>query len=117
MDKRGQGLSTSTIILLILGLIILVVLILGFTMGWDKLGPILGLGEGKNNVDQIAQVCDLACSTKSTYDFCSRQRQIEIDSDKIPGTCSDFSDSNDADYKAEYAEYGIARCIDITCPA
>ena len=37
MEKRGQGLSTSAIILIILGVVVLVVLIAGFTIGWSAL--------------------------------------------------------------------------------
>lgn len=39
LNKKAQGMSTSTIILLILGIVILVILILGFTLGWDKIAP------------------------------------------------------------------------------
>ncbi|MEK6926324.1 MAG: hypothetical protein AABW50_03535 [Nanoarchaeota archaeon] len=108
-NKRGQGLSTSTIILLVLGLIILVVLIYGFYTGWKFLKD----STPDNNVDQVAQACQQACITKSTYDFCSRQRQITVgDQTPILGTCDGFSDSTSSVYKAEY---NIVTCSDITC--
>ena len=34
-NKKAQGLSTNAIILIVLGVIVLAVLVIGFTMGWD----------------------------------------------------------------------------------
>ena len=39
MNKRGQGLSTNAIILIVLGVVVLVVLIGGFTIGWGQMAP------------------------------------------------------------------------------
>ena len=51
MEKRGQSMSTNTIILIILGVVVLVVLIMGFTQGWGTLkGKLLG---GRENMTRI----------------------------------------------------------------
>ena len=71
-QKKGQGLSTNAIILIILGVIVLAILILGFTIGWSRFIPFLKT----NNVDNVKTACDLACSTGAQYDFCSTQRDI-----------------------------------------
>ena len=101
MDKRGQGLSTNTIILLILGLVILVVLILGFTLGWNKIFPFLS----GNNVQTVVNNCEAACSTQAKFDFCSAPRMLNDGETKIEGvTCYDLSINPD------YSIYGINEC-------
>jgi len=92
LGKRGQGLSTNAIILIILGVVILVILILGFTMGWRTLFPFLG---GEDNVDTIVQQCSTACSTQNVYDFCSKSRTLkapELEGGEVVGNCNLFSD-------------------------
>jgi len=107
MNKRGQGLSTSTIVLLILGLIILVILILGFTMGWNRLFPFLS----SNNVQNIVNACETACSVQGTYDFCTFERELnDGEIPKFKTTCNELST------KTEYAKYGVKVCTSITCP-
>ena len=108
-NKRGQGMSTSTIILLILGLVILVVLVLGFTLGWNKIAPWIN----SNNVETIKTSCEAACSTGSVYDFCSVSRDVKDGVNKIFGaTCKALA--TDATLKAR--NYGISDCPDL-CPA
>ena len=55
MDKKGQELSTTTVILLILAVLVLVFLILGFSVGWSKINPFLS----KSNVDSISDACNI----------------------------------------------------------
>lgn len=93
MNKRGQELSTNTIILIILGIIVLVILALGFFLGWDKLkGIFTDFTGGDSNVGQIAQACQLACTTQSEYDFCTRQREIKLDGESFIDSCKNFAD-------------------------
>ena len=107
-NKRGQGLSTNAIILIILGVVILVVLILGFTMGWKTILPWIG----GDNVETIVNQCTAACATSSVYDFCTKKRTLKAD--ELPEdakekeeTCNYFSSS---DQVADYGKYGIAAC-------
>lgn len=114
-SKRGQGLSTNAIVLIILAVVVLAVLILGFTIGWNKINPFLG--GGGSNVDEIAQQCELACATGSQFDYCSNERTIEVDGEEpVPGTCAVFSDISTAEKKAKYEKYGVKTCPQITCP-
>ena len=109
LNKRGQGMSTNTIILLILGIVILVVLVLGFAIGWDKMVPWLS----KDNVSTIVNQCETACTTGDTYGFCTKDRTLNDGTNKYSGTCNDFSlDAN----KDKYSKYGIGKCNAITCP-
>ncbi|HLC78774.1 MAG TPA: hypothetical protein VJH92_06630 [Candidatus Nanoarchaeia archaeon] len=104
-NKRGQELSTNTIILIILGVIVLVILALGFFMGWDKLKGIITGGD--NNVDQIAQACVTACTTQSRYDFCTRDREVKVGKDSFVASCQAYADPAGL-YKDK--EFGIQAC-------
>jgi len=103
MNKRGQGLSTNAIILIVLGVIVLVVLIIGFSLGWDKFMPWI---KPDNNVKDIAQACQLACSGEIVYDYCTRERELgDADENEILAPCYLFSKVSD--FKSRY---GIAEC-------
>jgi hypothetical protein len=107
-NKRGQGMSTSTIILLILGLVILVILVLGFSLGWNKIAPWIN----SNNLDTIKTSCGAACSTGSVYDFCSVSRDINDGVNaKFKSTCQILA--TDVTLKAR--NYGIEACPNL-CP-
>jgi hypothetical protein len=109
LNKRGQELSTNTIILIILGVIVLVLLILGFVMGWNKVLPFLN----KPNIDSVNQGCLQACTTLSTYDFCTVLRNVNDGTNKeFKTTCKDLATNQ------SYASrnYGISDCSDVTCP-
>lgn len=110
MNKRGQGLSTNAIILIILGVLVLAVLIVGFTMGWKTIAPWLE----KDNVEQIVTSCGVACSTQSVYDYCSRERELKADDlpdtpegvaqKEVTGNCTFFATDE------AYVKYGIKKC-------
>ena len=108
MNKRGQGLSTNAIILIILGVVILVVLIVGFAMGWDTIAPWLS----KENVDDVVSGCNVACNMgiTGTYSFCSQTRDL-IDAEK--------NEYNDITCYAlsvldETQKYAVGKC-DLDC--
>lgn len=111
MKTKAQSMGTNTIILLILGLVVLVILIIGFTSGWDKVFPFIGGG----NVDKITSSCSAACVTGSTYDYCSVQRTLKAksqDTDKsisIKTTCAVLANVQ------EFSLYGIEKCSTIEC--
>jgi len=107
INKKAQGMSINTVILLILGLVILVVLVLGFIIGWDKMAPWLG---GKNNLETLQNSCGVSCSTGSQYDFCTVKRQVKDGvNDKFEATCNDLAT------KQVYTSrgYGIDACPDL----
>lgn len=100
MNNRGQGLSTNAIVLIILAVVVLAVLVIGFTMGWDKLAPWLD----SNNVDTIVQQCSIACATNSVNDYCTKVRTLDDgENPEITGTCKDFSEMT----------YGVEDCSNI----
>lgn len=111
MDKRGQGLSTTAIVLIILGVIVLVVLVIGFTIGWNQFSPYLA----SNNVNTVVNSCSAACSSGNIYDYCSLNRTLkanDLPSGKKQafGNCSYFSTAQG------FQKYAIETCTSISCP-
>lgn len=109
-NKKAQGLSTNAIILIILGVVILVILILGFTLGWERIAPFI---QSSNNVEQLAQSCSVACLTGAQVDFCSIPREL-----KIPSELETDEFVNGESYTCEVlsqGNFGIDTCPDITC--
>lgn len=78
-NTRGQGMSTNTIVLLILGLVLLVALIFGFATGWDAFKKIAN----PTNVDSIVEDCQTACSLSQKYSFCSSERTLRINEEDL----------------------------------
>ena len=106
-NKKGQGLSTNAIILIILGVVILVVLILGFTLGWDKIAPWFG---GGSNVDKLVQQCTAACATQDIFYYCTTQLEVKVKGEEpSPMTC-------DLIAKADASKnYGLEQCQNFAC--
>ena len=109
MNKKAQGLSTNAIILIVLGVIVLVILAIGFLAGWDKIAPWI---KPSNNVQTIVDACSMACSTNSVYDYCSVKRELKIDTEitglvnKEKYTCKELSN---------HKSLGVQNCSQI-CP-
>jgi hypothetical protein len=105
-NKKAQGLPVSTIVLLVIGVVILVVLILGFTLGWNNLKSWVA---PSNNVETIADQCNLACQLGQDYTFCSENKTLTTEDTEIVRTCYNLSASNDTQV------YGIEKCSSIKC--
>ncbi|MDD5700257.1 MAG: hypothetical protein PHH00_03675 [Candidatus Nanoarchaeia archaeon] len=108
MNKAGQGMSISTIILLILGIVILVVLVLGFAVGWNKILPFIS----QDNVATVSNQCQVACTQNSVYDFCTKSIDLTVNSTTFKSNCYDYSTN------ASYSSFGIAVCpaLQSSCP-
>ncbi len=106
-NKKGQDLSTSTIILLVLGVIILVILIIGFSTGWSFFKNIIL----PTTVDTVIQDCSTACGTAQKYSFCSADRTLRVNEKKLEVKTSCYVLAN----LASFAEYNIQQCPAIDC--
>lgn len=105
MNKKAQGLSITTIILIILGVAVLVVLILGFALGWDKILPWIS---PSNNVNQVVQQCVTACSTGDNYGYCYAAKTVKVESGEIKYvTCNDLANNKES--------WGFTKCSSINC--
>ncbi|MFH1326603.1 MAG: hypothetical protein ABIH59_00560 [archaeon] len=105
-NRRGQGLSTGAIILIIIGVIVLVILALGIFLGWEQIAPWI---KSDNNVGDIEQACNLACGTKVSYDYCSAPRELKDGSNKFTASCYTFAMADG------FEKYGIETCSDVDC--
>jgi hypothetical protein len=77
-NKRGQGLEVSTLILIVLGVIILVLLVLGFSMGWGNLWEKVNIFQGGSSIESVIQGCKVAVSSASTYSYCNDFKKITV---------------------------------------
>jgi len=94
-SKKAQNLSITTIILIILGLVVLVVLIIGFTKGWGSVKEFFT--GGTTETQQVSTLCNLACTTEDTEAWCTQER--------VGGTCDDLA-----------AQGKFVDCVAIICP-
>lgn len=88
-DKKGQDLSITTIILVVLGIAVLVILIIGFTQGWNVFGSWFG---SKDNRQTIADQCLVACESAkigSSAGFCNVKRIIRDGTNEVNATCNE----------------------------
>jgi len=110
-NKRGQGLSTNAIVLIVLGVIVLAVLILGFAVGWSKVLPFLS----SDNIDDIKTSCQIACSTDGEFDFCSVKRELKADGVNLKDvTCNYLAQRQSAH---GIVDGGVEVCGSISCNA
>lgn len=106
VNKKAQGLSITTIILIVLGVFVLVALIFGFTKGWDGIKGYINPG---SNLNDVLTQCNIACTTDNTYDYCTIDRSVKIDGKEVAKkSCNDLK-------SIENNKYGIKDCS-IVCP-
>ncbi len=109
-NKRGQEMNISAVIIIVAGLALLVLLVLGLVFAW---GPFKNLKEnlfGGNNVNIVSQGCNVACSTQSKYDFCTKERELRSPDETLEDiTCYELATTS------AYEKYGIEECPEISC--
>jgi hypothetical protein len=106
-NKKAQGMSTNTIILLILGLAVLAVLIIGFTSGWKMFkGQVF-----QTNVDSVVQDCQSACGLNQKFSYCSAERDLRVNEEnlEVKTSCAVLAGVSN------FTRYGIAACPQIKC--
>ena len=96
MNKRAQQMTLGTIIMIVLGLVVLVFLIYGFSVGWGNfMDKIFNFG-GKSNVDTIKSACELAKQRggTSSYEYSSLNRTVKWgDGTSSEMTCEELESS------------------------
>jgi len=74
LNKRGQGLTIGTVILIILGITVLVFLIIGFSQGWDLFFGKFELTPSA--LETTAQACQGYAMASLKFDYC-KLRKVE----------------------------------------
>ena len=69
IEKRKGDVTISTVIFIVLGLVVLVMLIIGFTQGFDSLFGLFD--KGPSELQQIASACELYAQGSLAIDFCN----------------------------------------------
>lgn len=78
-NKRGQELTVGTLILIVLGVIILVLLVLGYSMGWGNLWERINIFQGGSSLESVIQSCKVAVSSASTFTYCQDFKKVKVD--------------------------------------
>ena len=120
-EKKAQQMTLSTIIIIVLGLVVLIFLIYGFSTGWGNLWQrVTGLGGGKVNADTIKTSCTLACQQENVHGWCSQVRDVNLGKDETTGktiegtaTCEELAKGTAKDTLKD-KDLGIS-CSAITC--
>ena len=106
-NKKGQGLSTNAIVLIVLGVLVMVMLIAGFALGWDKIAPWI---KAKDNVDQVKQACELSCTTNAAYGFCFAEKELFTQDES-----ESFEEVSCYYLSKKFSKAGIENCPSISC--
>lgn len=86
LNKKGQGLPITALVLIVIGIVVAVVIIVGFLYGWDKLfGPTKQL---PTTLQVKVEACKQFAQQKLTVDYCTKFDEVEIDGKKQAVTCS-----------------------------
>lgn len=82
-NKRGQeGVTLGTLILLILGAVALIVIVLGFTMGWSFIFSKIGILPGQS-LQALAESCKISAGSDLAIDYCGyKYIQVEGEDQK-----------------------------------
>lgn len=86
-NKKGQDLSIGTLILIVLGIIVLVLLILGFSIGWGNLWEKINIFGGSSSVGDVVTACNLAVTSNNPYDYCQNFRKVKVNGETIYINC------------------------------
>ena len=70
LNKKGQNLTIGAVILIVLGVVVLVMLVVGFTKGWSFLFGKFDVLPG-SDLETIAQACKIAGEANLMIDFCT----------------------------------------------
>ncbi len=81
VNKKGQEMSVTTLVLIVIGVVLLVMLILGFSMGWQNLWGKINVLGGGSNVVTVIEACKIAATSDSTYSYCSEFKKVTIGSE------------------------------------
>ena len=118
VNKRGQEMTLSTIIMIVLGIAVLVFLIFGFSTGWKNMWDKVTIYGGQDNVNTIKQACAIACSTGDSYGFCTQSRNTILADGRVNGTATcnqlvdktNFENKKDNSKNGDSVEIGIESC-------
>ncbi len=87
VNKKGQDLSIGTLILIVLGIVVLVLLILGFSLGWSNLWEKINIFQGGSSIESVIQSCNIAASSNSQFTYCQDFKKVKINGETAYVSC------------------------------
>ncbi len=87
-NKKAQDLSIGTLILIVLGIVVLVLLILGFSIGWENLMERIGIIQG-STLSDVAVACRTHVTTQNTFGYCRDFKKVTVGGKKEYVNCQD----------------------------
>jgi len=88
-NKKGQDLSIGTLILIVLGIVVLVLLILGFSIGWQNLWEKINIFGGGSSIGDVAIACGLSATQDNQYGYCQDFKKVKVAGKTEYLTCED----------------------------
>ena len=76
LNKRGQDLTIGTLILIVLGIVVLVLLIIGFTKGWGFIFDKFESAPGKS-LQTTIESCNFAGQGGLRADYCLELKRVD----------------------------------------
>lgn len=77
-SKKAQEFSVATVMVIILGVLVLVFLIYGFSVGWKNIAGKLNVFGGDTNIDQVRSNCKLACQPNAINAYCVDKQDVTL---------------------------------------
>lgn len=93
LGKRGQGLPITTLILIIIGIVVAVVIIIGFTVGWDAIFGKVPIVTPSTLTAKI-KACEIVAENDLNVDYCNKFDEVEISGKKQAVNCAYLKTSN-----------------------
>ena len=101
INEKAQELSIGTLILIVLGIIVLVLLVLGFSIGWENLFSKIGIAQG-SDLSAMVAACKVAIASDSKVSFCECKK-VKISGESKPMNCG-YLDITNADSEIKTAQ-------------
>jgi hypothetical protein len=87
-DKKGMEMAYSTIVALVVALIVLTLLIVFLTGGFNNFMQKIGIYTPVSNVDLVIQNCDVLASNQAKFEYCCLNKTVVFSSkQKVDMTC------------------------------
>jgi hypothetical protein len=93
-NKRGAEFTIGMLIAIVIGIVVLVIVIIGFVGGWNNLLDKLNIFGGGDDLGSVGQTCALACSAGNTNGFCKTGRDVKGLTDADLGKLGTFDSTN-----------------------
>ena len=112
MDKKAEGTPIWLVIAIVLGIIVLVVVALGFITGFEGLLDFFNIFPG-STLAKVEQSCTFACNSESVAGYCTELKTID-DLDESQITNLNLESCDDPSYKGGSCQVDKSK-IKVTC--